>query len=57
MKDLLDQYDNIVGYHDLLVHSYGPNQTFATIHIEIDDSWNPNYQIEVINKNLKLYEI
>lgn len=24
---------------------------------EIDDSWNPNYQIEVINKNLKLYEI
>lgn len=40
MKVLLDQYDSIVGYHDLLVHSYGPNQTFATIHIEIDDSWD-----------------
>lgn len=40
MKELLDQYDEIVGYHDLLVHNYGPNQTFATIHIEIDDSWN-----------------
>lgn len=40
MKELLDQYDSIVGYHDLLVHSYGPNQIFATIHIEIDDSWD-----------------
>lgn len=40
MKELLNQYDSIVGYHDLLVHSYGPNQTFATIHIEIDDSWD-----------------
>lgn len=39
MKELLNQYDSIVGYHDLLIHSYGPNQTFATIHIEIDDSW------------------
>lgn len=40
MKDLLNEYDAIVGYHDLLVHSYGPNQTFATIHIEIDDRWD-----------------
>lgn len=40
MKALLSQYDSIIGYHDLLVHSYGPNQTFATIHIEIDDSWD-----------------
>lgn len=40
MKELLDQYDVIVGYHDLLVHNYGPNKTFATIHIEIDDSWD-----------------
>ena len=56
MKDLLDQYDNIVGYHDLLVHSYGPNQTFATIHIEIDDSWNltrAHHLIDYIEEDFK----
>lgn len=40
MKEVLDQVDSIVGYHDLLVHNYGPNKTFATIHIEIDDRWS-----------------
>lgn len=40
MKHILDQFDTIVGYHDLLVHNYGPNRTFATIHIEIDDRWD-----------------
>lgn len=50
MKKLLDQYDSIVGYHDLLVHSYGPNQTFATIHIEIDDSWDIKKAHRVIDK-------
>lgn len=40
MKELLNQYDSIVGYHDLLIHNYGPNKTFATIHIEIDASWD-----------------
>ena len=40
MKELLDCYGDIVGYHDLQVHNYGPNQTFATIHIEIDDTWD-----------------
>lgn len=39
MKKILDQFDTIIGFHDLLVHNYGPNRTFATIHIEIDDSW------------------
>ena len=56
MKDLLEQYYNIVGYHDLLVHSYGPNQTFATIHIEIDDSWNltrAHHLIDCIEEDFK----
>lgn len=50
MKELLDEYDSIVGYHDLLVHSYGPNQIFATIHIEIDDSWDIKKAHRVIDR-------
>lgn len=36
MAELLASYDNILGYHDLVVHRYGPNQIFATVHIEVD---------------------
>ena len=32
--------ETIVGYHDLLIHNYGPSQTFASVHIEIDDRWD-----------------
>lgn len=56
MKVLLDQYDSIVGYHDLLVHSYGPNQTFATIHIEIDDSWDLNRAHRLIDRIESVFE-
>lgn len=36
MAELLATYDNILGYHDLVVHRYGPTQLFATVHIEVD---------------------
>lgn len=29
-------YDNVLGVHDLMVHSYGPNKYFASAHIEMD---------------------
>lgn len=40
IKERLYAVDNIIGYHDLLIHNYGPNKTFASVHIEIDDTWN-----------------
>ena len=27
-------------YHDLLIHNYGPQQRFASVHIEVDSRWN-----------------
>ena len=32
---LLDSYDSIIGYHDLLIHNYGGENNFATVHIEL----------------------
>ncbi|MDN6625667.1 MAG: cation diffusion facilitator family transporter [Pisciglobus halotolerans] len=49
MTAFLDQYESIEGYHDLLIHSYGPNKTFASVHIEIDDSWSLIQAHEVID--------
>ena len=29
-------YDGIINIHDLVVHNYGPNRYFATVHAEVD---------------------
>lgn len=31
----------VLGYHDLLVHDYGPGQRFASIHVEMDRQEDP----------------
>lgn len=49
MEDRLASYDTILGYHDLLVHSYGPQKRFASVHIEVDENWNLNHAHEVID--------
>ncbi len=38
MENKLDTYEAILGYHDLLVHDYGPQKRFASVHIEVDAS-------------------
>ncbi|MGI6084330.1 MAG: cation diffusion facilitator family transporter [Acetivibrionales bacterium] len=34
-KEILS-YDGVLGLHDLVVHSYGHNQTFTSVHVEVD---------------------
>lgn len=36
MQEVLDSFETPIGYHDLLIHKYGPNKIFATVDIEID---------------------
>lgn len=31
----LKSYEAVIGIHDLVVHSYGPNNYFATVHVEV----------------------
>ena len=33
-------YEDVLGVHDLMVHSYGPNSYFASAHIEMDANIN-----------------
>ncbi|MBM7709606.1 cation diffusion facilitator family transporter [Enterococcus lemanii] len=40
MEEVLNSYDNLVGYHDLVLHKYGPNMFFATVDIEVDSRWD-----------------
>jgi hypothetical protein len=31
----------VLGYHDLMVHDYGPGQRFASLHVEMDQKEDP----------------
>lgn len=40
MQEVLDSYQSLVGYHDLILHKYGPNKMFATVDVEVDARWD-----------------
>lgn len=39
--DVINSDDWVLGYHDLMVHDYGPGQRFASIHVEMDRTKDP----------------
>ena len=40
---------HVLGYHDLMVHDYGPGQRFASIHVEMDMRQDPLFCHELID--------
>lgn len=39
--DYISTDPRVLGYHDLMVHDYGPSQRFATLHVEMDQRIDP----------------
>jgi len=39
----------VLGYHDLMVHDYGPGQRFATMHVEMDRDEDPMVCHDIID--------
>ena len=39
--DILKSDKKVLGYHDLMVHDYGPGQRFASVHVEMDYREDP----------------
>ena len=39
--DILRSDRKVLGYHDLMVHDYGPGQRFASVHVEMDYREDP----------------
>ena len=46
---LVKQEPAVLGYHDLLVHDYGPGQRFGSLHVEMDQRLDPLYCHELID--------
>lgn len=53
LKGVLEDYilscPKVVGCHDLIVHDYGPNHRFASIHVEMDKAEDPLVCHEIID--------
>ena len=46
---LVDSEDAVLGYHDLMVHDYGPGQRFGSLHVEMDQKQDPLWCHELID--------
>ena len=46
---LIKQEPAVLGYHDLMVHDYGPGQRFGSLHVEMDQKQDPLYCHELID--------
>ena len=47
--DYVRQQPKVLGYHDLMVHDYGPGQRFATLHVEMSTHESPLVCHELID--------
>lgn len=41
IAELMDAEPRVLGYHDLMVHDYGPSQRFGSLHVEMDQAEDP----------------
>ena len=49
ITEILEQEPMVLGYHDLMVHDYGPGQRFATMHVEMDREEDPMICHDIID--------
>lgn len=47
--DYISEQPHVLGFHDLMVHDYGPGQRFASLHVEMDMRQDPLYCHELID--------
>lgn len=54
---IMQQEEAVLGFHDLMVHDYGPGQRFGSLHVEMDQNLDPLWCHELIdNLERKCYE-
>lgn len=55
IRAIVAEYPDALGIHDMVVHSYGPGRTMATLHIEVDGSkcvFESHDMIDLIERRL-----
>lgn len=52
----LKEYEYVLGIHDLMVHDYGPNRRFVSVHVEMDKNLDPLFSHNVIDNMERDFE-
>ena len=52
VNEIISEYPEIIGIHDLIIHNYGPNHYIASFHAEVDGSGNI-YELHDIIDNVE----
>lgn len=47
--EIVENHPMVLGYHDLMVHDYGPGQRFASLHVEMNKAEDPLVCHEIID--------
>lgn len=50
IKEFVEEYDGIVGSHDLIIHNYGPSKSMASIHAEVPNDTDIEESHEIIDR-------
>lgn len=50
ISEIFEDDDRIIGFHDLIIHSYGLDQHYATVHVEVDANLSLIEAHEIIDK-------
>lgn len=51
LKHAIRQYPGILGAYDLILHSYGPETYFGSVHVEVDDSMTMR-EFDALNRKI-----
>ena len=49
IADTVGSHPKVLGFHDLMVHDYGPGQRFASMHVEMDHKEDPMVCHDIID--------
>ena len=47
--DYIERQPKVLGFHDLMIHDYGPGKQYATLHVEMDHREDPMECHEIID--------
>lgn len=54
IEEKIKSYDGVIGFHDLVIHNYGPDRCFATVHLEVPaerDFLESHHIVDAIEKD------
>lgn len=49
IAETVSAHPKVLGFHDLMVHDYGPGQRFASLHVEMDQAEDPMLCHDIID--------